>query len=469
MKSNPKAVDTSMSVAQLAGGFGARAAVQSPEMQLRRSVMACLLWENLAYEDGKSVVENIKALIPQVDPKVVASIAVEARMKQKLRHVPLLIVREMARLTKHKPFVADTLYKVIQRADELAEFLAIYWKDGKCPISNQVKKGLARAFTKFNAYQLAKYNRDNVIKLRDVLFLCHAKPIDQAQAELWKALIDDKLPTPDTWETELSAGKDKAETFTRLIDEGKLGALAFVRNLRNMIQSNVKRAAIIKGFETINPRWLVPLDLLKAADFAPDYIRELDQMLLNLMGNAPKLPGTTYFVLDVSGSMRSSVSEKSQYNRQEAGTAMCVLAAGICEHVVIYLTAGSDSARTHKTMRVTPYQGFSLKKEIERLSDYRIMGGGGIFTRQCLEWMRDDAKGEVPDRIIIFSDSQDCDVPDKRKPVPFGKYNYIVDVSAHQNGVNYHNVWDAEISGWSEHFLKYILAFEGIEVPDSEE
>jgi hypothetical protein len=73
------------------------------------------------------------------------------------------------------------------------------------------------------------------------------------------------------------------------------------------------------------------------------------------------------------------------------------------------------------------------------------------------------------DRIIIFSDSQDCDLPDRRLPKPFGQVNYLVDVSAHQHGINYQGVWTAEISGWSEHFLTYIAALEGAaEVPSHE-
>ena len=77
----------------------------------------------------------------------VAALAVEAREQMKLRHAPLLLVREMARHKTHRALVAETLAQVIQRADELAEFVAIYWKDGKPPLSAQVKKGLAQAFT----------------------------------------------------------------------------------------------------------------------------------------------------------------------------------------------------------------------------------------------------------------------------------------------------------------------------------
>lgn len=187
---------------------GAPAARLTVEQQLRRSVCACLLWENSFYEDGDSIANRISETVQLVKPEIVAQIAIEAREVFKLRHVPLLIVRNMAELSTHKYLVADTLAKVIQRPDELAEFLAIYWKEKRQPLSAQVKKGLAKAFTKFNEYQLAKYNRDGAVKLRDVLFLCHAKPENKEQELLWKKLADGKLDVPDTWEVNLSAGKD---------------------------------------------------------------------------------------------------------------------------------------------------------------------------------------------------------------------------------------------------------------------
>ena len=157
--------------------------------ELRRSVMANMLWEDEFYEDGVSNAQRIAELIPKIDPIAVREIAFEARTKMKLRHIPLLIVREMARGPKnHRMEVADTLVEIIQRPDELTEFLAIYWKDDKDqPLSAQVKKGLAQAFAKFDKYSLAKYNRDNDIKLRDVLFLTHAKPKEQEAGETVEA------------------------------------------------------------------------------------------------------------------------------------------------------------------------------------------------------------------------------------------------------------------------------------------
>ena len=148
---------------------GAPARRINAEKELRRSVMSCMLYEGEFYESGTSIADRIKDLVPKVSPELVASIAIEARTNMHLRHVPLLLVREMARHRTHRHEVRATLSAVIQRADELAEFLAIYWKEGRTPIAASVKKGLADAFPKFDAYQLAKYNRDNPVKLRDVL------------------------------------------------------------------------------------------------------------------------------------------------------------------------------------------------------------------------------------------------------------------------------------------------------------
>src|ERR1700758_5357876 len=213
---------------------GAHARNISTELQLRRSVLACLLWESQFYEDGVEIAGRIAELVPKVAAEKVAALAIAAREKMMLRHVPLLLVREMARHATHRQLVSETLARVIQRADELAEFVAIYWAGGRQPLAAQVKKGLASAFTKFDEYALAKYDRAGVVRLRDVLFLSHARPVDEAQAALWKRLAANDLATPDTWEVALSAagraeGASKLEVWERLLAERKLGALALLR------------------------------------------------------------------------------------------------------------------------------------------------------------------------------------------------------------------------------------------------
>lgn len=462
-KINPSLKKTSkFEEERLAGGSGALAAKQSNTALLRRAVLANLLWEDVAYMDGMKVAEEIQRLIPLCPAIDVYNIALEARTMQKLRHTPLFLAVEMCKYPEHKMFVQDLLPQIITRADMLTDFLAIYWKDGKKPIANQAKKGLAKAFHNFNEYKFAKYDRDAAIKLRDVMFLCRPKPENQYEQDLFKKVADRTLATPETWEVLLSTGKDKKESWTKLITEGKIGGLAMLRNIANMRRANVDKKVINEGLEKLKSSMLMPLDFLKAFRMNPEFGRQIEDAMINSYANLPKLKGKTLFIVDVSGSMGARMSEKSDFTRYDAACAMAMLAANQCEDYEIVCTAGNDYAHTGAHEHIPyPQKGFGIFEQIRRTN--RNIGGGGIFTRQCLEWCNDKFKGQKFDRIIVFSDSQDCDFPERRTPKPFGTYNYICDISAHTKGVNYKGTWDAEISGFSEHFITFIAAMEGIQ------
>jgi 60 kDa SS-A/Ro ribonucleoprotein len=295
----------------------------SPEMQLRRSVLACLLWESQFYEDGVEIAGRIADLVPKVAVDKVAPLAIEAREQMKLRHAPLLLVREMARHKTHRAPVSETLARVIQRADELAEFVAMYWKDGRVPLSGQVKKGLAAAFPKFDEYQLAKYDRGGPIKLRDVLFLCHPKPRDQVQAAVWKNLIAGTLTTPDTWEVALSSGADKHEAWERLLCEQKLGALALLRNLRNMREAGVSDKLVVRALGEMKTDRVLPFRFIAAARYAPQHEPELGHAMFRSLKNQAPLPGTTALVVDTSPSMwMARLSRNSDMDRFEAAAGL---------------------------------------------------------------------------------------------------------------------------------------------------
>src|ERR1700734_762822 len=294
---------------------GAPAKSISAEQALRRSVLACLLWESQFYEDGVQIAGRIREQVPKVDAAKVAAPAVEAREAMKLRHAPLLLVREMARHATHRGLVAETLARVIQRADELAEFVAVYWAEGRAPLSGQVKKGLAAAFPKFDEYARAKYDRAGVVRLRDVLFLCHAKPRDAEQAAVWKRLIDGTLATPDTWEVALSAGGDKRGSWERLLAERKLGALALLRNLRNMKDARVPEEAVLSALSAMKTERVLPFRFLAAARYAPQWEEALEQAMYRAVAGRGKLVGRTVLLVDISGSMDAPLARRSEMLR----------------------------------------------------------------------------------------------------------------------------------------------------------
>lgn len=423
---------------------GAVAQRINAEQQLRRTVCACLLWEKSFYESGESVADRIIQTIPAVKPEIVAQLAIEAREKFKLRHVPLLLVREMARLDTHKALVAQTLERVIQRPDELSEFLAVYWMGEntrkKSPLSAQVKKGLANAFLKFNEYQLAKYNRDTAVKLRDVLFLCHAKPADAEQEALWKRLINGELATPDTWEVEISKNKSNKESWERLLLERKLGGLALLRNLRNMEQAGVDLKLVADAVREMKTDRILPFRFISAAKYAPRLEPVLEEAMFRCLSSFDSLPGRTVVVVDGSGSMFGCpISAKSEIDRFEAAAAVSILVREICTTCEVLVFS-------NETFLVPARRGFALRDALMKGAQR-----GGTNTGDAVRM----ARRLGYDRIIVITDEQSH----QSIPAPLtGAKSYMINVASYQNGIGY-GVW-THIDGFSESVLDYIKEIE---------
>jgi 60 kDa SS-A/Ro ribonucleoprotein len=413
---------------------GAQAARITSEQELRRTVAACLLWEDGFYESGESIADRIKALVPKCRAAFVAACAFEARTKMKLRHVPLLLAREMARHDLHRGLVGKLLPSIIQRADELSEFLAIYWKDKRQPLSKQVKVGLAAAFGQFNEYALAKYNRDGAVKLRDVLFLCHAKPKDDEQAALWKRLVDGKLVTPDTWEVALSGGADKAATFARLMAEKQLGALAFLRNLRNMHEAGVDAGVVQAYGQAVDIARVLPFRFIAAARAAPAWEHIIEPMMLRACEGREKLAGKTVVLLDVSCSMDAPISAKSDLQRLDAACGVAILLREMCADVEVMTFS-------EKVVQVPARRGFALRDAIVNSQQH-----SGTYLGAAVTAINEQ---RAYDRLVVLTDEQSAD----KVPAPKSK-GYVINVASNKNGVGY-GPW-THIDGWSEACIDYI-------------
>src|SRR5271169_1351116 len=392
---------------------GAPAKAFAPADELKRTLMNCLLWEDQFYEDGAAIADRIKQLVPRVEPERVAALAITAREDMKLRHAPLLVLREMARHATHRGLVADTLVCVIQRPDEMTELLAIYWADAlgpmqqrkRQPISAQIKKGLARAVTKFDAYQLAKYVRDGAVRIRDVLFLVHAKPKDAEQEKVWKQLVEGELSAPDTWEVSLSTGSDKRETFERLIEAMRVDRI-------------------------------LPYRFITAARYAPDFEPDFESAMLKSIKDHARLKGRTRLLIDVSGSMDTALSRQSEMTRLEAACGLAILAREICEKVEIF-TFSNDVAK------IPPRRGFALRDAIVASQPH-----AGTYLGKAAKQV--DLRG---DRLIVFTDEQSHDKVES----PLG-LAYMINVASNQHGVG-NGPW-RRVDGFSEAVIAWIAASE---------
>ncbi len=428
---------------------GAPAARLNIFQKLRRSVLACLLWEKEFYEDGISIADQITTLAKALkDPVGLSMLACQARSDYKLRHVPLLLCSILAEVGKGSSVVADTIAHCIHRADEPAEFLAIHAnRNGvkaseiKPIITNQMRKGLARAFHRFDAYQLAKYDRPGEIRLRDVLFLCHPKPASPEQEDLWKRLIDGTLEPPDTWEVALSGGADKKEAFTRLLKEENLGYLALLRNLRNMVNAGVKSDLIRKSIRARKgAQWVLPFRYVAAARACPQMEPDLDAALLASLEYGPQtMPGhgKTFLLIDVSGSMDSRLSAKSDLTRMDAAATLASIWPG-ADRVFTF----SQSIK-----EVPPRKGMA---GVDAIRNSQLHGG--TYLGDAIRHLNKEMEPE--DRLIVLTDEQSAD----RVPDPRAKTAYMVNVASYQRGIG-SGRWN-RVDGFSEHIIRYIRELE---------
>lgn len=404
---------------------------------LRRATASALLWEDEFYEDGLSIAERIKALAATVPVADLAALAIELRTQGNLRHVALwLVISVIERRLGAEFDTASLIYEVCRRADEPGELLALYWKDGRRPIPAAMRRGLARAMGRFDAYQLAKYNRAATVTLKDVLRLAHPKAANDEIADAYGRLLNGTLPAPDTWEVGLSGGGDKRETFERLLREGRLGYLALLRNLRNISEAGVDamlvRDAILarKG-----ARDVLPFRYVAAARAAPRFEPQLDEALCAAVAEMPVMSGETIVLVDVSGSMDAPLSKRSDMTRLDAAA---TLASVIHGNVRVFTFS-------EKVIEVPPRRGMAGVSAIVKSQPHH-----GTRLGQAVQQIN-----ALPhDRLIVITDEQSSDPVD----APAAKRAYMINVASAEHAVGY-GAW-TRISGFSEQVLRWIHAVE---------
>jgi 60 kDa SS-A/Ro ribonucleoprotein len=396
---------------------GASAARLNPEQQLRRSLLSCLLGEDEFDEDGETVMARIQVLADQVPLETLAALAVEARTRFKLRHAPLWLLLALIRRGSGQSLVAEAIAATIQRADEMGELVAMYWRDGKRPLSKQMKLGLGRAFGRFDEYALAKHDRDAKVKIRDVLFLAHPKPRDEAQAALWKRVADRTLVTPDTWEVALSGGADKREAFERLLREKKLGYLALLRNLRNMAEAGVDEGLVRDAIVSRRggAQRVLPFRYIAAARAAPRFEPALDQALTMAIAEMAPLAGKTVVLVDVSGSMDSRLSARSDMTRADAAAALASIIPG---DIRVF-------SFSNALVEIPPRRGMAGVDAVLESQPH-----SGTLLGAAVAWVNEN----VPrDRLIVVTDEQASDLV----PPPKAPLAYMINVASARNGVGY--------------------------------
>ncbi len=302
----------------LAGGA---AFTQTAKLELV-SVLLTTLLEDEFYRTEKQTIARIRELIAKVgDPRFVAKAALYARHAHGLRSVSHLVAGELAKTVKGQPWTKNFYARAIRRADDVLEILGYYLATYGRPIPNSLKKGLGAALSRIDEYQLAKYRREHAdFKLVDAVNLVRP-PASPALGKL----IRGELAPAQTWEHQLTqtgaaetvddARAAKTQAWSALVRERKLGYLALLRNVRNILthapevvdelcaqlaDESAVRRALVFPFQFLTAVDVLRDDNLPHADRVMD---ALNQAVDYSLANVPKFSGSTLVALDTSGSM----------------------------------------------------------------------------------------------------------------------------------------------------------------------
>jgi len=402
----------------------------TPEYELYAAVVTTGLSASF-YEKEIVRLERIKSLIRKCNPVFVAKLAVYTRNDMHMRSVPLVLVVELAKIYSGDSLVSKMIVNVIQRADEITELLAYYQLANERQevkklhrLSKQVQKGLAQAFNRFDEYQFAKYNKNTAVSLRDALFLVHPKAKDADQQVLFNKIATDTLATPYTWETELSqlgqtpfaSETERKSAFAlkweELIMSNRLGYMATLRNLRNILEAGVSAVAITKvcaylgNAQAVAQSKQLPFRFLAAyreiqyvdSSFASMVLDALETAVAHSAQNIKGFDVNTSIVIacDVSGSMQQPISPKSKVLLYDIGLMMGMLLQSRCDNVV--------SGMFGDRWKILNLPKRSVLSNVNAF--YRREGEVGYSTNGYLVIEDLISRRKVVDKVMMFTDVQ---------------------------------------------------------------
>ena len=448
---------------------GHKAYQMQAKEKLVTQVLTSFFNEEKFYGDNSGEILQTLQEVIRTDPEFVSNLAVFARREFNMRSISHVLTAYLAYEPAGKPFVRSTIKGVAVRGDDITEIMSCYLNTFGKPIPNSLKKGIGDVLKTLDEYSLAKYKGDSkAVKMRDLLCLCRPKPQNGEQAELWSRCLEGKLAIPETWETQLSAKGNTKEVWQDMIDGGKVGYMALLRNLRNIIKAHpdnldkvyekLRDPVAVRKSKQLPFRYLSAYKTLKDECLGSSKTYDvLEDALDASISNLPKLPGKTVIAIDISGSMSDPVSAKSNVRCYEIAMLLGLIANRICDDAIVYTF-------NHGVYNVTVSKRISILNEVSKTRCY----GGTAMELPFAAMIDQKVKA---DRIIILSDNE-CNsswrgtvqgyADQYRRQTGNDIWVHAIDLQGYGTQ-QFHGPKTNIVAGWSEKVFDFILlAEEGV-------
>lgn len=269
--------------------------------------------------------------------EMIAKVAVYARNVMGMRS----IAQYTATYLNDKTFYNKRAFyrNFCTRPDDVSEMFALVGDKNQ---SHAMMRGCGDYLSSLNEYSLGKYKmKGRQYNIYDLVNLTHAN------SPAINKLMRDELEAPDTWEVNISTAGDaesRNAEWVRMVKEGKLGYMALIRNLNNILDAGVNSDFVydylipqLTDEDKIFKSKVFPYRIytayksLKVKNIA--VIAALESAFRTSCVNMPKLAGNSIVLLDTSGSMHMSISRRSQIDMVEIGA---------CYAAALYLTQDAD-------------------------------------------------------------------------------------------------------------------------------
>lgn len=308
------------------------------------------------YESRQKKMERFLDLTTEVGNKLgnefLAKTSVFARNELGMRSASQLI----ASYLNDKKFDNKRAYyrNFCHRPDDVAEIFGAIDMMGQ-KRSHATVRGCGDYLAKLNEYQLGKYKMlGKEYNMYDLINITHAK------SSSVDGFMKGEIESPDTWEVKISTAKteaERAEEWIRLVKEDKLGYLALLRNLNNILNAmsitgidgllliEDKIVSKLTDEASIKKSLVFPYQIycayknMKAHPFMID--NALDKAFRIACGNMEKFEGKSVIMLDISGSMEDRISSRSNITIKEVGA--CYAAALYISQDCDFVKFGTDA------------------------------------------------------------------------------------------------------------------------------
>lgn len=401
---------------------------------------------NTFYADAEMQLGNVLDMCRKVEPEMVAKIAVFSRERGYMKDMPALLVAYLAD-AKQNDLLAKVFSRVIDNGKMLRNFIQIIRSGavGRKSFGSLPKKLIANWFNSRTTKEIFSQSVGNDPSFLDILRLAHPKPLDQSKNALYRWFLgkeyewNDLPPIVQEFEN-FKSGKTKEvphvpfEMLTALkMGQSEWSQVALragwhwlrmnlntmqrhqVFDIPEMVEMVVNR---LTDRESILKARVFPYQILAAfknvSDDIPGVIREALQNALEVATeNVPEMHGDGYVLVDISGSMASSITG---YRVGATSKVRCVDVAGLIASSLLRKNPASAIVPFNTGVRaieINPRD--SVLTNADKLG--KMVGGGTSCSAPLAMLNERGARGSW---VFLISDNQSW--ADTMNKAPQGGY-----------------------------------------------